>query len=373
MTEARVRLLLTATIVIMSVVPTLGAFYFLDRAVQTSLNLGFNARIEQGLDIGADSLKTLRRLDPAHQEDYRAQFEVLLDLKRIYSQPDWLKSNILRPLRIYFGLGLSVLVLLAVGIATLLAQQIAAAYRRMLTELLSERERVRDLRQMASWQELARVLAHEIKNPLTPVEVLMSSLGKAHAEKPPQAFGQQLADTQRVVAEELAHLKRTVNRFSDFSRLPKPELLPQHPAEVIERHLPALQASFPDARLHLEARELSSRERVAIDSALFRHVLSNIVSNAVEANPARQLQVLISLHRRGKSVQVRIANDGIPVPPAIAEQLFEPYISTRSGKENMGLGLAIVKKIIIEHGGSIRYLEQEGRPVFAINLPSSAR
>lgn len=372
MTEARVRILLIGTILVMSTVPLLGAFYFLDSAVATSLNLGFNPRIEQGLDIGTESLKTLRRLDPQHQQDYRRKFETLVDLERIYSQPDWLKGNILRPLRIYFGLGLAALVLIAVTIAALLSRRITSAYGAMMDELLAERERVRYLLQMESWQELARVLAHEIKNPLTPVEVMMSSLGRAYSEKGPAAFEQQLADTQRMVLEELAHLKRTVARFSEFSRLSRPELALQNPAAVVRQHLPAVQASFPTARVQLGTCDLSEATRVPMDSALFRHVLMNIVSNGVEANDGRQVTFDVRLSRRGKSVDIRLVNDGAPVPAALAEHLFEPYISERKNKENMGLGLAIVKKIIVEHGGTVRYLEREGYPMFVVTLPCAS-
>jgi signal transduction histidine kinase len=371
-TEARVRILLIGTILVMSTVPFLGAFYFLDSAVQTSLNLGFNARIERGLDIGTESLKTLRRLDAQHQQDYRRKFETLVDLERIYSQPDWLKGNILRPLRIYFGLGLAVLVLIAVVIAALLSRRITSAYGAMMAELLAERERVRYLRQMESWQELARVLAHEIKNPLTPVEVMVSSLGRAYSEKEPTAFQKQLADTQQMVAEELAHLKRTVARFSEFSRLSRPELALQNPAAVVQQHLAAVQASFPTACVQLDTHELAEATRVSMDAALFRHVLMNIVSNGVEANEGRQIKFEVRLSRRGKSVEMRIVNDGTPVPAELAEHLFEPYVSERRNKENMGLGLAIVKKIIIEHGGTVRYLEREGYPVFVLTLPCAA-
>jgi signal transduction histidine kinase len=368
-TESKVRALLIATILIMSTVPSLGAFYFLNRAVETSLNLGFNARIDQGLDIGTESLKELRRLDPQHQQEYRSKFEVLVDLKRIYSQPEWLKGNILRPFRIYFGLGLATLVVLAAALAAFLSRRITRAYSTMLGQLVAERERVRYLRQMESWQELARVLAHEIKNPLTPVEVLVGSLGRAYAEKSPDAFRKQLGDTQVMVAEELAQLKRTVARFSEFSRLPKAELLDEDPVEVVRRCLPALSATFPEARIQLDVGHVVPRTRVAMDAALFRHVLMNLFSNGVEANGGRAVTFKISILQIGSVIEICILNNGAPVSAELAERLFEPYVSERRAKENMGLGLAIVKKIVIEHGGLIQYAEQDGSPAFVISLP----
>ncbi len=91
--------------------------------------------------------------------------------------------------------------------------------------------------------------------------------------------------------------------------------------------------------------------------------------NGIEANPARRTRFNISLEAPESQAVVRIANDGAPVPPDIVDRMFDPYISTKSGKENMGLGLAIVKKIMLEHGGEIRYEEQATHPVFVLTLP----
>lgn len=369
MTETKVRAMLVSAILVMSTVPPLGALYFLDRAVQTSLDLGFNPRIARGLDIGAESLKTLRRLDPPQQDQYRAKFETIEELRRIYSQPEWLKAQVVAPLRIYVGIGLTAVVLVAVLIATLLSRGISMAYRNLFSELLAERDRVRYLQQMASWQELARALAHEIKNPLTPVEVLLSSLGRAYAEKSPEQFRHQLSDTQEMIAEELSHLKRTVARFSEFARLPKPDLLEHHPVDVVGKHIQALQASFPDASIILNPEEQARDARVKMDSSLFRQVLMNVINNGVEANRGRAVTFTVRISAQTAWVHIDVANDGVPVTPSIATRLFEPYVSERRAPDNMGLGLAIAKKIVSEHNGSMEYAEVAGHPTFKIMLP----
>lgn len=369
MTETKVRVMLVAAILVMSTVPTLGALYFLDRGVQTSLDLGFNPRIARGLDIGAESLKTLRTLDPPRQDQYRAKFQTIEELRRIYSQPEWLKAQVVAPLRIYVGIGLVTVLLVAVLIASLLSRGISAAYRNLFSELLAERDRVRYLQQMASWQELARTLAHEIKNPLTPVEVLLSSLGRAHAEKSPEQFRRQLQDTQQMIAEELSHLKRTVARFSEFARLPKPELLEHDPVDIVSKHIQALQASFPDVSISLTPEEQAHYARVKMDSSLFRQVLMNIINNGVEANRGRALTFNVRISVQTASVHIDVANDGLPVSPSIASRLFEPYVSERHAQDNMGLGLAIAKKLVSEHGGSISHAEEAGHPAFKITLP----
>src|SRR5215469_11167454 len=210
MSHSGIRPLLVLTIFVVAVVPLAAAFYFADRALQTSLDLGLNQPILHTLQNSAENLKALKTLDPAQQDRYRGQFESVERLIRIYSSPQRLKAGLLDSLKIYFGLGLIAAVLLSVLLAALLTRRISRSYDATFEELLRHKERVRYLEEMASWQELARMLAHEIKNPLTPIEVLVSSLSRAYLSKPETEFRQQLEQTQRMIAEELQHLKSTV-------------------------------------------------------------------------------------------------------------------------------------------------------------------
>src|SRR5882724_12075830 len=209
----------------MAVLPLTAAFYLLNHALGTSLDLGFNPSIVRALDTSSRNLKTLKRLDPDEEVNYRNEFESVERLRRVYSSPELVKTGILTSLRIYFGLGVAAAVMLSVLLALLLSQSIARSYQRTFDELIRHKNRVRYLEEMASWQELARMLAHEIKNPLTPIEVLVSSLSKAHLSKSEREFHEQLGQTQAMIAEELNHLKDTVNKFSEFSRLPAVQLV----------------------------------------------------------------------------------------------------------------------------------------------------
>ncbi len=119
---------------------------------------------------------------------------------------------------------------MAVGVAMLLHRRISRTYKVTFHELMAQRDRVSYLEQMASWQELARILAHEIKNPLTPIEVLVTSLSRAYQSKSAEAFREQLSQAQLMIGEELDHLKRTVSRFSEFARLPAAQLVEESPA-----------------------------------------------------------------------------------------------------------------------------------------------
>ncbi len=368
MKDVRVGLLLTVAITVMAAAPLFTAFYLLEDALRTSLNLGFNPQVVRALEQTSDNLRTLNRLDPANSARYREQFDQVQELKQIYSEPEFVKQRILGSMKLYFGLGLGVAVLLSVALATLLSRQIARSHARNVAELTRQRDRVRYLEEMSSWQELAKMLAHEIKNPLTPIEVLVTSLSKAYLGKSQQEFLQHLSSTQAMIGEELQHLKSTVNKFSEFARLPQVQLAEVDLADLVARQLNLL-PEFKD-RADFELRTPQNPVPARIDATLFRQVLVNLVRNGVEANPQRRVRFTVALERTDAQILLTVANDGLPVGGDIAARMFDPYISSKSGKDNMGLGLAIVKKVVLEHGGEIRHQERAGHPAFVITLPA---
>jgi len=370
MKDAKVGLLLTVAILVMAVAPLLTSFYLLEDALRTSLNLGFNPQVVSALEQSSENLRELNRLDPGNGARYRAQFDQVQELKQVYSDPEFVKQRILGSMKLYFGLGLGIAVLLSVALATLLSRRIARSHARNVSELTRQRDRVRYLEEMSSWQELAKMLAHEIKNPLTPIEVLVTSLSKAYLAKNQQEFLEHLNSTQAMIGEELQHLKSTVNKFSEFARLPQVQLVELDLAELLTRHLQLLPELRDCADLDLRLPEASVPAR--IDATLFRQVLANLIRNGVEANPQRRVKFTITLGHQDASSLLVVANDGVPVAGDIAPRMFDPYISGKSGKDNMGLGLAIVKKVVLEHGGDIRYREHQGHPEFVITLPRGA-
>lgn len=358
------------TILIMSAAPLIAAFYLLDHSLRTSLNLGFNPQVVQVLEQASENLRALGKLDAANRSTYRAQFEELQSLKHVYGNPTLIRGSIEGSIKIYFGVGFVAAISLAILAATLLSKRIAQRYRLTFEELTHQREKVRYLQEMSSWQELARMLAHEIKNPLTPIEVLVSSLSRSYLQKGEPEFREQLAQTQKMISEELNHLKNTVNRFGEFARLPQAEAVEVNVSEVLSHHVRTLAATTQNAELHFHSDAENARAR--LDSTLLRQVLANIIRNGIEANQERQVRFDIQMVSEADQLRIRIANDGVVVPPEIAPRIFDPYVSSKTGKNNMGLGLAIVKKIIIEHGGDVAYQEQAGRPCFIMKLPRVA-
>jgi two-component system heavy metal sensor histidine kinase CusS len=102
---------------------------------------------------------------------------------------------------------------------------------------------------------------------------------------------------------------------------------------------------------------------------MLRQALINIVKNGLEANPDRKVHFVVSVVVAENSIELSIANDGVPVPRELAPRMFDPYVSGGAAKDNMGLGLAIVRKIMLEHGGDAVYRDREGHPEFVLTLP----
>jgi signal transduction histidine kinase len=365
MTDRRVTALLLLAIVVATLAPLVASFYFMDRALQTSLNLGFNPQIMQALEDESRNLRTLRDIDPEKRDVYRRQFEQVEELRQVYSGGELVKEKVLDSLKTYFAIGVVATLLLAVALAAFMSRSIARAYSVAFHELIAQRERVAYLEEMASWQALARMLAHEIRNPLTPIEMLVTSLRRAHESMPAHEFTVQLARTETMVGEELQHLRNLVTRFSEFATLPRIQPTEVNLATLLPQHLESLAAAF-EMRYRVEG---PADVRAHIDAPMFRQVLINIIRNGVEANPGAAVTFDAALATRGDVVELSIGNDGVPVPPEISARMFEPYVSGRTSKDNMGLGLAIVRKILVEHGGEIRYEERSSRPLFLITLP----
>lgn len=371
MSDRNIKLLLFLTVLVVSLLPLLAAMYFLDRSLQTSLNLGFNPHISRILEDSSNNLLALRSLDPQRQAEYRAQFESIEQLRHVYAQPALVRRSVLESLRIYFALGLVATLTFSVLVATLLSRRVARAYTQTFDELSKQREKVRYLQEIATWQALAKMLAHEIKNPLTPIEVLVSALRKAHTQLPNDEFAARLEQTHAMIGEELQHLKRTVDNFSGFARLPEVKLESVDLAALLSTQLQAVGSMFPGTRIDWNSASATG-VRASVDPTLFRQVLTNIVRNGVEANADRDVCFMVRVAVGERRIELSLSNDGLPVPDELVPRLFDPYVSGTRGKDNMGLGLAIVRKVVIDHGGDIRYQTRQGHPEFVITLPGAS-
>jgi two-component system nitrogen regulation sensor histidine kinase NtrY len=219
---------------------------------------------------------------------------------------------------------------------------------------------------VAAWREVARRLAHEIKNPLTPIQLSAERLRRHFAGAAPQARALVEECTQTIVGE-VESLKGLVDEFSQFARMPSPRTVPTDLGQLITDTVALYNGIFTDVRI--EQRFAPGIPLVRLDPEQVRRVIINLVDNAIEAMERRgQIVVETQLDTANSVVRVLVADNGPGIPPAEREKLFLPYYSTK--RRGSGLGLAIVRRIIAEHGGSIEAGDNTPRGTrFTIELP----
>ncbi len=219
---------------------------------------------------------------------------------------------------------------------------------------------------VAAWGEVARKLAHEIKNPLTPIQLSAQRIRKAFIKGSPDLEKIVMDSTGAIVAEVEA-LKTLVDEFAQFARLPAARLKPTPLHEVIDETL-SLYDGLP-AAVHLRKRLAPALPLVRLDADQIKRVLINLLDNAIEATDSRGVvEISTDLDPSGGMVRLGVADDGPGITAEDRERLFVPNFSTK--RRGSGLGLAIVSRIVHEHQGTIRVEDNVPRGArFVVELP----
>lgn len=242
-------------------------------------------------------------------------------------------------------------------------------FNRMTAEIASSRERLLVAERMAAWKDIARQIAHEIKNPLFPIQTSIETLRKAHARQHPR-FAEILDESTKTTLEEVQRLKRIVDEFSAFARMPKPRVSLADVHEVVR----SVARLYGPAEANVELRLVLHAEPVNVphDADLFGQALANIVRNATQALAGRP-DGLVRIATRplaGGGACIEIDDNGPGIAPEDRARVFEPYFTRKA--EGTGLGLAIVYRTIVEHGGTVR---AEASPLggarFVVELPGT--
>lgn len=218
---------------------------------------------------------------------------------------------------------------------------------------------------MAAWGDVARRIAHEIKNPLTPIQLSAERIKRKFSRHLNEDNADSLAQLTEVIVRQTNDLRRIVDEFSKFARMPEPERRPEDLRQLVQDAVLLQQAGQPDVTITADLPE--GAVLADLDATMISQALTNLIKNAGEAiesynqkTPEAPIggRINITMCGEGRSVVIRIMDNGTGLPED-RTRLFEPYVTTRS--EGTGLGLPIVKKIIEEHGGT---LSLEDAPAF---------
>jgi nitrogen fixation/metabolism regulation signal transduction histidine kinase len=232
----------------------------------------------------------------------------------------------------------------------------------MTADLERGRDRLAASERVAAWREVARALAHELKNPLTPIAMSVELLRDARGRPD---FGEVLDESTRAIGEEVRRLRRIVDEFSRFARLPAPALAPL-PAGELAQALLALYPAPPPG-ITLTTQVAPGLPGILADRDQLLQVLHNLLKNAFEAMPAGGA-LRLSVRREGEEVLFVVSDSGAGIPAELLPRVFEPYLTTKAG--GTGLGLAIAERIVQEHGGRLEVASPPGQgATFTMRLP----
>ena len=249
--------------------------------------------------------------------------------------------------------------------------QLAESFNRMTAELLAQKERIVQSERVAAWRELARRLAHELKNPLFPLQLTVENLIRAR-EQSPEQFDDVFRESAQTLLAEISNLKGIIGRFSEFSKMPQPQLQSVQVNELLRRVVQLFQAQLQapgklPISCSLELDETLGP--IGADPELLHRAISNLVLNAMDAMPNGGTLTLRT-HRAGADTVIEVADTGSGLTPEECERIFTPYYTSK--QHGTGLGLAIVQSVVSDHHGRISVQSQQNRgTTFVIELPDN--
>ncbi|HEX4826418.1 MAG TPA: ATP-binding protein [Candidatus Polarisedimenticolaceae bacterium] len=250
-------------------------------------------------------------------------------------------------------------------------RRLTLAFDQMLDALsASERQRLAAER-AAAWEEIARRLAHEIKNPLSPIQLAVENLRRVR-EKSPETFDRALEEETATILEEVGALKTLVDEFAQFARLPQPRIGPCDPKAVLEQTLVLFSGRIESMGVHLSVQADDAPKTIHADVEQLGRVFKNVVANALDAmERSSRRELAVAMRRTGSDLAIEFRDTGSGFDAEALRRVFEPYFTTRGDHGGTGLGMAIAYRIVTDHGGTIRAEGAPGRgAAITILLPA---
>jgi two-component system nitrogen regulation sensor histidine kinase NtrY len=245
--------------------------------------------------------------------------------------------------------------------------QLADAFNSMTRDLAEQKERLVQTERVAAWRELARKLAHELKNPLFPLQLTVENLVRARQQRP-DLFDEIFTESTATLLAEISNLKAIISRFSEFSKMPQPQFQQVRLRDLIDGVLRVYQQQFQSPEHPIACTvEVDDSCGLAADPELLHRALSNLVLNAIDAMPEGGT-LTMRARGLGERVRIEVADTGVGLTREECSRLFTPYYTSK--QHGTGLGLAIVQSVISDHGGKITVQSEPNRgTTFTMDLP----
>ncbi|OLC83932.1 MAG: hypothetical protein AUH72_03265 [Acidobacteria bacterium 13_1_40CM_4_65_8] len=250
-------------------------------------------------------------------------------------------------------------------------EELARAFDTMTRQLVEERERLIQTERVAAWRELARRLAHELKNPLFPLRVTLDNLRRAKA-LPGAEFDEVFDESLTTMTSGLANLNTVIGRFSDFARMPPPEFASISVNDIVRQSVQLFRAQLdapdrPPIALTVDLDE--SLGTIRADAEQLARAVQNLLLNAIDAMPSGG-ELAIRTRRANGAVHIEVSDTGEGLTDEERQRLFTPYYTTK--QHGTGLGLAIVQSVVADHAGKVWVDSVRGRgATFHVEIPEA--
>ncbi len=232
-------------------------------------------------------------------------------------------------------------------------RRMTLAFDQMLDALQASERRRLAVERVAAWEEIAKRLAHEIKNPLSPIQLAVENLRRTK-ERAPAAFDEAFLVETRTILEEVGSLRALVDEFAQFARLPRPTIAACDPRAIVEQALALYSGRIQSMGVTVAIDDHAAPVAIRADAEQIGRVLKNVIANALDAmDGAAERTLAVAARREGDRVVFTVADTGRGFDAETLRRVFEPYFTTRADGGGTGLGMAIAKRVAIEHGGTL--------------------
>lgn len=374
----------TLTIVLLIVAALLSFGWLVRRISFISIGLAANEESREMLHRSLADQKRLARLDPSGSAAYRHRYDQIRLLTKRMEVLDLTRRELTRRIEVaLLGTVAAILAIASVmyflehrareqriaqigaalealsrgdtdititGRRSGILGRIASMIEETSTMVAADRRRVMMLEHLASWQDAARRLAHEIRTPLTVAQLELDRFARTIGGKHPETLAY-VEQTQGSIRHELMQLASFTDEFASFARIGEPRMRNEDLVFLARDFVATFATHWTNATLIAEARAASCE--ALIDREMFRQVLVNLCKNSARAAAPGPVTVRLITRCDPRRATLDVCDDGPGMPDPIRRRIFEPYNTTRRGGEGLGLGLAIAKKIMLDHGGDL--------------------
>jgi signal transduction histidine kinase len=238
------------------------------------------------------------------------------------------------------------------------------AYNKMISEIADQRERLSYIEKQSAWQEMAKQVAHEVKNPLTPMKLMMQNFERKFDPNDPN-IGAKVKGLSEVIIGQIDVISRVANAFSEFAQLPE-----RHDEEItLNKEVRNVLNIFSDENIFVHANH--DDIRMKIDRSYLTRIITNLVTNASQARAEGRKSVInVDLEKIEKRIRITVEDNGIGIPADQLDKIFDPNFTSKNS--GMGIGLTMVKRMVEDYNGTITVLSTLDKgAIFTISMPSN--